>query len=97
MSPKKEKTTMTKSTKWADGLVVLFSLIVVGLSVWWMGHTGVFNFSLHMDSQLSWHLIRSSGIVAYRGLPGEGPGPNSRRSASQLHRRSRRGHRHSRR
>ena len=56
---------MTKSTKWIDRLVILFSLGVMGASAWGMSTGGVFDFALHNDAQLTWHLIRSSGIIAY--------------------------------
>jgi DMSO/TMAO reductase YedYZ heme-binding membrane subunit len=54
-----------ESTKWTDRLVILFSLIVIGLSAWGMSASGVFDFALYSDEKLAWHLIRSSGIVAY--------------------------------
>ncbi|MCA9905096.1 MAG: ferric reductase-like transmembrane domain-containing protein [Anaerolineae bacterium] len=56
---------MTKSTKWIDLLVIAFSLAVIGASAWGMLSSGVFDFALYDDAQLTWHLIRSSGIVAY--------------------------------
>jgi sulfoxide reductase heme-binding subunit YedZ len=54
-----------KSTKWIDLLVILLSLAVIGVSAWIMSASGVFNFALYSDQKLAWHLIRSSGIVAY--------------------------------
>ncbi len=54
-----------KSTRNADLLVLVASLIVIGLSVAWMISSGMFNFALSGDQKLSWHLVRSSGMVAY--------------------------------
>ncbi len=56
---------MVKSTKWTDGIVMVLSLIVIGLSIWWMAQNGVFNLVLNKDARLTWHLERSAGIVAY--------------------------------
>ena len=56
---------MTKSMKWTDGLILTFSALLIGLSAWIMIRSGTFNFALYADQKLSWHLIRSSGIVAY--------------------------------
>jgi methionine sulfoxide reductase heme-binding subunit len=60
-----EKANMTTSTKWTDALVLFCSMIVIGLSAVWMINSGMLNFALHADQKLSWHLVRSSGIVAY--------------------------------
>lgn len=54
-----------KSTKWIDIVLMIFSLIVIGISVWWLFRENVFNFTLNQDEKLSWHLVRSSGMVAY--------------------------------
>ncbi len=54
-----------KSTKNTDILVLAISLIIIGLSAAWMINSGLFNFALSGDQKLSWHLVRSSGIVAY--------------------------------
>lgn len=54
-----------KSTRNMDLLVLVASLIVIGLSAAWMVHSGMFNFALSTDEKLSWHLVRSSGLVAY--------------------------------
>jgi hypothetical protein len=35
-----------------------------------MSASGVFDFALYTDEKLAWHLIRSSGIVAYILLMG---------------------------
>ncbi len=56
---------MTKSMKWTDGLILAFSALLIGLSAWIMLRSGTFDFALYADQKLSWHLIRSSGIVAY--------------------------------
>lgn len=54
-----------KSGKYTDLLVMIASLLVLGLSAAWMVNSGMFNFALSSDAKLSWHLVRSSGIVAY--------------------------------
>jgi DMSO/TMAO reductase YedYZ heme-binding membrane subunit len=56
---------MEKTTKWTDTLVILGSLMIIGLSGWWMFTSGVFNLSLQSDTKITWHLIRASGIIAY--------------------------------
>lgn len=55
----------SKSTRNTDLLVMGASLIVIGLSAVWMVNSGMFDFALASDQKLSWHLVRSSGIVAY--------------------------------
>lgn len=54
-----------KSTKWTDITSIIASLMVIGVSAWWLVSNNVFSFSLAQDELLSWHLVRSSGIVAY--------------------------------
>lgn len=56
---------MTKSTKWSDIGVMTASLIVIGLSAAWLFASGTFSFALDQDEKLVWHLVRSSGVVAY--------------------------------
>ncbi|MBZ0303422.1 MAG: ferric reductase-like transmembrane domain-containing protein [Anaerolineae bacterium] len=56
---------MTHSTRWADRFMVVFSLVVIGLSAWSLSRSGVFDYTLHQDEKLVWYLIRSSGLVAY--------------------------------
>lgn len=56
---------MTKSTKWTDIGVIIASLLVIGLSAMWLFSSGTFNISLDQDEKLAWHLVRSSGVVAY--------------------------------
>lgn len=56
---------MTKSTKWTDILVMIASLAVIGLSAWWLISSDTFSFALDQDEKLAWHLVRSSGVVAY--------------------------------
>ncbi len=56
---------MTEWKRWVDSLVILFAFIVIGVSAWGMSVSGVFDFPLYQDEQLTWHLIRSSGVVAY--------------------------------
>ena len=55
----------SSSTRNTDLLVLIASLIVIGLSVAWMINGGIFSVALEGDAKLSWHLVRSSGIVAY--------------------------------
>lgn len=59
-----------KSTARLDLIIVFASLIVIGLSAVWMINTGVFSVTLTEDTKLAWHLVRSSGIVAYVLLMG---------------------------
>ncbi|MGQ9904934.1 MAG: hypothetical protein ACUVRU_11585 [Anaerolineae bacterium] len=56
---------MEKSTKWTDIIVMLMSLLVVGLSAVWLLSRGTLSVALNQDDKLAWHLVRSSGIVAY--------------------------------
>lgn len=56
---------MTKSTKWTDIGTIFVSLIVIGVSAWWMIRSDVFSFALYDDEKLAWHLVRSSGMVSY--------------------------------
>ncbi|MBK9126102.1 MAG: ferric reductase-like transmembrane domain-containing protein [Chloroflexi bacterium] len=55
----------TKSTKLTDVLLIAASLVVIAASVLWMIYSGTFNMTLTEDTKLAWHLVRSSGIVAY--------------------------------
>lgn len=55
----------SNSTRNTDLLVLAASLIVIGLSAAWMISGGIFSFALENDQKLSWHMVRSSGIVAY--------------------------------
>ncbi len=54
-----------KSTGRLDLLILIASLIVIGLSAVWMAKNGSLSIALAEDTKLSWHLVRSSGIVAY--------------------------------
>ncbi|MCB9451041.1 MAG: ferric reductase-like transmembrane domain-containing protein [Anaerolineaceae bacterium] len=56
---------MKKSTKWIDLLAILFSLVILIVSAFIMIQNGAFSYALDADTKLSWHLVRSSGIVAY--------------------------------
>jgi predicted ferric reductase len=56
---------MTKSTKWTDISVMFASMIVIGFSAAWLFASGTFSFALNQDEKLVWHLVRSSGVVAY--------------------------------
>ena len=54
-----------KSNKWTDIFVMIFSLGIIIASVGWVINSGMLNLNLSEDTKLSWHLVRSSGIVAY--------------------------------
>lgn len=54
-----------QSTKKTDILLIVASLIVIAASTLWMFNSGTFNVTLTEDTKLTWHLVRSSGIVAY--------------------------------
>lgn len=56
---------MVKEARWWDRLSLLFSVIVVGVAAVVMLQSGMFTSSLATDSQLTWHLIRSAGILSY--------------------------------
>lgn len=56
---------MTKSTRWLDILTLLMSLAIIILSTSWLLYSGTFNVTLSQDEKLVWHLVRSSGLVAY--------------------------------
>ncbi len=54
-----------RSTKITDLLLLIGSAIVIGMSAVWMVNSGMFSIRLAEDSKLSWHLVRSSGVIAY--------------------------------
>ncbi|MFZ4814451.1 MAG: hypothetical protein ACOYL5_07950 [Phototrophicaceae bacterium] len=56
---------MTNSTKWVDVAVMIGSVLVIGVCAAWLFISGTFSFALSQDEKLIWHLIRSSGMVAY--------------------------------
>lgn len=55
----------TKLLNIKDGIIVIASIIIIGLSVATAVQNGMFSISLAEDELLTWHLIRSSGIFAY--------------------------------
>jgi predicted ferric reductase len=59
-----------KSTSLLDITVLATSVIIISISAVWMVNTGVLSVKLTEDTKLAWHLIRSSGIVAYVLLTG---------------------------
>lgn len=59
-----------RSAKITDLLLLIGSAIVIGISAVWMINSGMFNIRLAEDSKLSWHLVRSSGVIAYLLLMG---------------------------
>ncbi|MEZ4672084.1 MAG: ferric reductase-like transmembrane domain-containing protein [Anaerolineae bacterium] len=56
---------MTKSTRIADIVSIIISLIVIVLAVVGTAQSGLFERVLSDDVKLSWHLVRSTGISAY--------------------------------
>lgn len=56
---------MLKHITLKDMLIVVVSIIVIGASALWTLSSSGFGISLTADTKLSWHLVRSSGIVAY--------------------------------
>lgn len=62
--------TQEKTNRNLDRLVWVVSLAVIALGATWMFQSGIFSTSLTADTKLAWHLVRSSGIVAYVMLLG---------------------------
>ena len=56
---------MRNSTRWTDIAVMIVSLIVIGISAWWLFTSGAMSIPLDQDPKLAWHLVRSAGIVSY--------------------------------
>ena len=56
---------MKPSTRWTDIVAIVASLFVIGASAAWLIGSGTFGFALDQDAKLVWHLVRSSGVVAY--------------------------------
>lgn len=56
---------MNETSKGSDFLAIGASLFVIVGSVVWVVSNGVLTTPLTQDSKLAWHLVRSSGIVAY--------------------------------
>lgn len=56
---------MPKNITVKDMFIVVASIIVIGASVLWTLSSSTFGISLTSDTKLVWHLVRSSGIVAY--------------------------------
>lgn len=56
---------MTKNNLWLDVLVSLLSVAMIIVSAVWFFMNGTFSISLLADEKLSWHLLRSAGIIAY--------------------------------
>lgn len=57
--------TPTKSTRVTDWLVLFASILILGLSAVSVWQSGMLSISLAADAKLSWHLVRSAGIVSY--------------------------------
>ena len=56
---------MAKPAKWTDISVSLISIILIIASTAMMFRTGVFSFNIFEAENMTWYLIRSSGITAY--------------------------------
>ncbi|MBA3873352.1 MAG: ferric reductase-like transmembrane domain-containing protein [Anaerolineae bacterium] len=56
---------MVKEARWWDRLSLVFSILVVAIAAVVMLQSGMFTSSLAADTQITWHLIRSAGILAY--------------------------------
>ncbi len=54
-----------KTSSRKDLLVLTASFIVIAVSALWMFLSGTFSVSLAADTKVAWHMVRSSGIVAY--------------------------------
>src|SRR4051812_42431477 len=50
---------------WVDGLMIAVILAISGLSLVSTAASGAVNLSLTNDTQWSWHLVRSAGMVSY--------------------------------
>ncbi len=59
-----------KSTRLIDITVLIASMIIIAISAVWIVNTGMLSVKLTEDTKLAWHLVRSSGIVAYVLLMG---------------------------
>ena len=56
---------MANRSHWLDGVSLIFSVVVIGAALALMVQQGFFSANLLQDQNLSWHLIRSAGTVAY--------------------------------
>ncbi|MEZ4670738.1 MAG: ferric reductase-like transmembrane domain-containing protein [Anaerolineae bacterium] len=56
---------MNIKSHWLDGASLVFSVVVIGVALILMIQQGFFSANLLQDTNLSWHLIRSAGTVAY--------------------------------
>ena len=50
---------------WIDWLILVFVLVIGGLSLYFTVQAGALNVSLFADSQWAWHLVRGCGMIAY--------------------------------
>jgi sulfoxide reductase heme-binding subunit YedZ len=48
-----------------DSLAAFFSLLMIAAVTFWLWRSGAFTFSISDDPQLTWHMIRSTGITAH--------------------------------
>jgi sulfoxide reductase heme-binding subunit YedZ len=56
---------MENETHWMDSLSLVFSLLVVGLAGAWLVRSGTFENRFAASDNLTWYLIRASGITSY--------------------------------
>ena len=56
---------MENESHWMDHVSFVFSLVVAGLAGAWLIRSSTFDASVATSDNLSWYLIRASGITAY--------------------------------
>ena len=56
---------MDNETHWLDNLSLAFSVLVVGLAAAWLVRSGTFDAAFAANDNLTWYLIRASGITGY--------------------------------
>ncbi len=54
-----------KNNAWLDAIALIFSVVVIGLSVKWLVSSGLLEFRPAEGTNVVWYLVRSTGIVAY--------------------------------
>jgi sulfoxide reductase heme-binding subunit YedZ len=56
---------MENETHWLDNLSLVFSVLVVGMAAAWLVRSGTFDAGFVASDNLTWYLIRASGITGY--------------------------------
>jgi sulfoxide reductase heme-binding subunit YedZ len=56
---------MDNETHWMDNLSLAFSVLVAGLAAAWLVRSGTFDAGFVARDNLTWYLIRASGITGY--------------------------------